>query len=188
MLLLILVFYSCNNNDNKLKLNNDSIINTKENSSNYITFDSANSSRINFDTSQKNSNQKVMSADELEKILPKSIKGTEKLPSNKGYKNIGGLVLTSASSEYIFKGGGMYIRINDYSNYENIPDIDKAFFKEFPSEDGKSTEKISTKYGNGFLLWDETFKTGFLKILINNRFILEINATKIGRASCRERV
>jgi len=122
---------------------------------------------------------KPMLPEKLEKFLPVKISGMEKAPSNKGLQNWDGKLCTTASSEYIYQGGGLIIYLKDYGKKENIPSTDMNDFKTYTEQIFPDIEVVRIPYGKGFMQYDKSNRTGVLNALVADRFIIKLDITNL---------
>lgn len=172
--LLVLLLTTCNEKKIVVK-KNDTLIN---NNLNMVIIN---------DTTEKNITQpKANVPDILTKVLPKSIPGTEKTPYKTGTIDDDNKVITVASSEYIFSNHGfLRFSITDYGNKKFIPDYEIRLFANPPIESGKQTEEFVINQGKGYVLWDDAVKEGSLYALINERFLLRIDGTRLPKKALK---
>lgn len=138
-------------------------------------------------TNEKNiSKPKVIPPEKLTTVLPQSVPGTEKTPNKTGIVDDDTRIMTVASSEYVFQNHGfLKFNITDYGAKENIPDYEIRLFANPPIESGKKTEEFVLAQGKGYVLWDDEIKEGSLFALVNDRFILRIDGTRLPKKAMK---
>jgi hypothetical protein len=123
----------------------------------------------------------LISPDTLELLLPASIPGAEKYPSNKGTQHFGDVSWTSCSAEYAIENGMLVIQINDYGTSGNMPEDEYRLFTFLPKSDGMVSERVWYKDGKGYNLWNSEKGEGKLQVLFEDRFVVNIDAYKLGQ-------
>lgn len=170
ILLSFLIFFSCNDDNNKQEPS------LKKNDNGSLKNDS-------FSTSISNSvgkeNFRLIEPEKLAEFLPMSIPKAEKYPSNSGFQIWNDKKISSASSEYIFKPGGIVIIINDYGAYNNIPQDDLQFIKKYSEQQFENVQKLILPDGIGYQKWDDVTDTGLFEALIFNRIIVRIEGIRL---------
>jgi hypothetical protein len=153
----------------------------------HINIENFQDSVIQNDTTKKLvSKPKVISPENLTAVLPKSIPGTEKTPNKTGTVDDDTRIMTVASSEYVFPNNGfLKLSITDYGAKEFIPDYEIRLFANPPIESGKKTEEFVIAQGKGYVLWDDDIKEGSLFALVNDRFILRIDGTRLPKKAMK---
>ncbi len=110
----------------------------------------------------------------LESLLPDDVENFRKLPSDYGWSSTKSAGFSSATCEYLgLKGGNFSITLYDFGRDANIPD-DK-YFVELPEEVGYETIRVPVKDGVAYQLWDNKKRSGKLRALIKNRFMIKID-------------
>jgi hypothetical protein len=112
----------------------------------------------------------------LSTLLPESIPGAEKLPTNTGTHKFKASSWSSASAEYAFKKGVVIIQINDYGKMSNMPEDEQMLFVKLPEFDGANTEKVGYKGGVGYVSQAEDKSSGKLQLLFADRFTLNLDS------------
>ncbi len=167
--MIISLFVSCND-DHKQEPNQNKI-------------DSSTVQKMNNNADkQNNSNNPSINFIEPEKLaefLPVSIPKSEKYPSNSGFQIWNDKKISSASSEYVFKPGGIVFIINDYGTYNNIPEDDLIFIKKYSDQPIENIQKLILPDGFGYQKWDEVTETGLFEALLFNRIIIRIEGIKL---------
>ena len=179
LLIASLTFAGCNYSEHKAE--NEKKTNESQNKPEREQTPGVNSGQ--FAPPDKNSlgikSGKIIPADKLSDFFPMEIKGAEKIPGNQGTQNWNNKVYSSASVEFIYPSGGFIVLVLDFGSWKNIPDSELIDFEDRIIESRKYTEKIKTEYGHGYLQWDESKRTGVLSILVEDRFIVKIDATNL---------
>ncbi|MCX7737138.1 MAG: hypothetical protein N2319_10540 [Candidatus Kapabacteria bacterium] len=165
----LMLFSSCNN-DNKQELNQKQVDIDK------VQKDDNNTNTKNIAT---NSNIKLIEPEKLAEFLPNSIPKAEKYPSNSGFQIWNDKKFSSASSEYVFKPGGIVIIITDYGSYNNIPYEDLQLIKKYSQQQEGNIQKLILPDGVGYQRWDEVTESGMLEALIFNRIIVKIEGIRL---------
>ncbi len=131
--------------------------------------------------STPNPDIQLISQDTLELLLPTNIPGAEKFPSNIGSQNYGGRMWNSASAEYAIDNGILIIQINDYGSSANMPEDEYRLFTFLPKSDNMQSERVWYKDGKGYFMWNAEKGEGKLQVLYNDRFVVSIDAYKLGK-------
>ncbi len=129
---------------------------------------------------------KVIDGIILAKFLPNNVPGSNKTPDKTGMVDEEDDTYTVASSEYVFPNNGfLKYSITDYGEYRFIPDYEIKLFAKPPIEAGRETEEFVIANSKGYLLWDNTMKEGALFVLVADRFICRIDATRLPKSSLK---
>ncbi len=115
---------------------------------------------------------------DMEPFLPNKITDFRKLPGDYGWAVNNEASFSSVTCQYLGnKGGSFSMALFDYGSNANI--IDEKYFHDLPEETGYVTSRISVKGGLAYKLWDSKKRSGKLRALLNNRFIITIDANML---------
>jgi hypothetical protein len=113
--------------------------------------------------------------EDLAQILPESFDSFEKFPPATGASYEDKESWTTASTDYRYtRRSQVNIAIFDYKVKNNIPNPE--YFEKPPKEEGLTTIVYELPNGKAYSVWSEKLRTGSLKAIINNRFVVDISA------------
>jgi hypothetical protein len=118
---------------------------------------------------------KSIENNELVKMLPNSIAGTEKLPADVGSISEGNHDYVVVFGTFKYPEGQITIELTDYQSINNIPEkIITGIKKMPPSGRDVILGKIELDEYWGFNYFNEKMKTGYIRIIVANRFYIQI--------------
>lgn len=149
---------------------------SKENRQNAASERSTDTSEISDADKYQKDAVSLIPPERLSTLLPESIPGAEKLPTNTGTHQYKGSSWSSSSAEYAFEKGVVIIQINDYGKMSNMPEDEQMLFVKLPEFEGASTEKVGYKGGVGYVSQAEDKSNGKLQLLFADRFTVNLDS------------
>jgi hypothetical protein len=116
--------------------------------------------------------------EDIAQVLPESFNSFEKFPPATGASYEDNESWTTASADYRYtRRSQVSIAIFDYKVKNNIPNLE--YFEKPPKEEGLQTIAFDFPNGKGYSVWNDKIRTGSLKAIVNNRFVIEISANTL---------
>lgn len=113
---------------------------------------------------------------ELVRMLPAKIPGTEKLPPDIGSVNEGGRDFVVITGTYKYPEGQVTVELTDFTEEKQIPESIKSALRKMPPPDkGVILGKIELPEYWGFNYYHEKLKSGFIRIIVAGRFYVRIS-------------
>ncbi len=118
---------------------------------------------------------KKIENNELVKMLPDKIPGTEKLPADIGNVNEGGTEYKVVTGTYKFPKGQVTVELTDFTSENSIPEsIKSALRKMPPPATGVILGRIEVPEFWGFNYYNERLKAGYIRVIVAGRFYVQI--------------
>ncbi len=123
---------------------------------------------------------KEINDNELVKMLPASIPGTETVAPDIGSIADGGKMYVVVSKSYQYPKGSITIDITDYKSKGRIPPEIRSSVKTAPRmERAVLTEKVEQKDYFGFNFYNTNMKSGDIRVLVAYRFYVRITYNNV---------
>lgn len=119
---------------------------------------------------------KKIENNELVKMLPNKIPGTEKLPADIGSVNEGGSDYIVVTGTYKYPQGQLTVELTDFTDENRIPGSIKSALKKMPpTGTGVILGKIEVPEFWGFNYYNERMKAGYIRVIVAGRFYVQIS-------------